>query len=79
MVQFSLEELSKILDFSTNCEKVHKEESNINDVISEISRRKVGMWPSKSRVPASLPIVEYHILFRLGIFNWFLTAHNSSF
>lgn len=32
----------------------------------------------ESRLPASLLTVKYNVLFRLGIINWFPTAHNSN-
>lgn len=70
--------IKKFLDFSISYE-VYEEESDINMFISEITGRKVGIWPSKLRVLVSLLTVKYNILFRLGIYNWFPTTHNSNF
>lgn len=49
-----------------------------NEVLKKITGEKCSSWGPELRLSVSLLTVKYNVMFRLGIFNWFLMAHNSS-
>lgn len=79
MVGFTPDGINEFLEFPTKIENDVFEEGfeYTAEVIKEITCEKYSSWGPELRFSASQLIVKYNVLFRLAIFNWFPTAHNS--
>lgn len=80
MVEFSPDIINEFLEFPTESEDDMFEEGfeYTNEVLKKITGEKCSSWGPELRLSVSLLTVKYNVMFRLGIFNWFLMAHNSS-
>lgn len=69
----------EIIEFTSEIEDVYEDGFEFSDeVLKEITGEKYSSWGPESRFLASPLTVKYNVLFRLGIYNWFPMAHNSS-
>lgn len=79
MIYFSRTKLNEFLELTSEVEDIYEEEIEYTEeILKEVIRGRCDSWGIESRMPTSLLLAKYHVLFKLGIYNWFPTTHNSS-